>query len=53
MKGDLNFPLTHCKFCGARLKKDHIGKYCPSKNCQWSHGLTGPEADRERLTKGK
>ncbi|MFW9873510.1 MAG: hypothetical protein ACFFG0_10435 [Candidatus Thorarchaeota archaeon] len=28
--------FMYCKYCGARLKKDHIGKYCPTKNCQWS-----------------
>ena len=28
-----------CKFCGARLKRDMIGPYCPTANCQWS--LTG------------
>lgn len=28
-----NCPI-YCRFCGARLKKDHIGHYCPTANCQ-------------------
>jgi len=30
---------THCRYCGARLRRDPIGQYCPTKNCQWQHGL--------------
>lgn len=30
--------LTHCKYCGADLLYDHIGPYCPTRNCQWEHG---------------
>jgi hypothetical protein len=37
MKNKCDCPI-YCRFCGARLKKDHIGHYCPSKNCQWSYG---------------
>jgi hypothetical protein len=33
----------HCKYCGARLKKDAVGQYCPTHNCQWHRGL--PKAD--------
>lgn len=29
----------YCKFCGAKLKKDRDGLYCPTKNCQWSLGF--------------
>lgn len=29
-----------CRFCGARLRRDPYGHYCPTQNCQWS--LTGP-----------
>lgn len=29
----------YCVFCGAKLKRDNCGRYCPTKNCQWS--LTG------------
>ncbi|MFA5187647.1 MAG: hypothetical protein WC551_14295 [Patescibacteria group bacterium] len=31
---------THCKYCGARLRRDYVGQYCPTVNCQWHHGLT-------------
>lgn len=30
---------VYCKYCGAKLKKDHIGKYCPTRNCQWEFGV--------------
>jgi hypothetical protein len=30
---------THCRFCGARLRRDHIGQKCPTPNCQWESGL--------------
>lgn len=30
---------THCRYCGARLKKDTVGQYCPTRNCQWQYGL--------------
>jgi hypothetical protein len=33
----------YCKYCGARLKKDYIGRYCPTENCQWQHGLPEDE----------
>lgn len=36
---------TYCKFCGARLKIDAVGLYCPTENCQWS--LSGPGYDEE------
>lgn len=29
----------YCKYCGAKLRRDSIGQYCPQKNCQWHHGL--------------
>ena len=28
-----------CKYCGERLRRDPVGQYCPTKNCQWHHGL--------------
>lgn len=31
----------HCKFCGAKLRRDVVGHYCPTKNCQWSYQGTG------------
>ncbi len=32
-----------CKYCGARLRRDSVGQYCPTKNCQWHHGLPASE----------
>ncbi len=29
----------YCIFCGARLKKDNVGHYCPTDNCQWQYGV--------------
>ncbi len=29
---------THCKYCGNRRRRDAVGHYCPTKNCQWHHG---------------
>ena len=29
-----------CKYCGARLKRDAVGHYCPTHNCQWSQGVS-------------
>jgi len=26
------------KFCGAKLKRDAHGLYCPTRNCQWRYG---------------
>lgn len=31
----------YCRFCGARLKRDPVGHLCPSRNCQWEHGVPG------------
>lgn len=28
---------VYCKYCGAKLKKDFVGKFCPTKNCQWQY----------------
>lgn len=39
----------YCKFCGAKLKKDLIGLYCPTNNCSWRHGL--PENEPGAITK--
>lgn len=44
---------THCRYCGARLRKDLVGQYCPTRNCQWQHGLPqsqddGPPRKRRR-----
>jgi len=31
---------TRCQFCGARRRRDAVGHYCPTKNCQWQHGYS-------------
>jgi hypothetical protein len=31
--------IYRCKYCGAILKSDLVGKYCPTKNCQWQFGI--------------
>ena len=36
-------PRIYCKYCGAKLKKGPVGKYCPTKNCQWQHGMPKEE----------
>ena len=41
-----------CKYCGEILKRDAVGLYCPTKNCQWHHGAD--EADRtDKAAKAK
>ena len=27
-----------CPCCGARRRKDAVGHYCPTLNCQWHYG---------------
>jgi hypothetical protein len=34
---------TRCKYCGAKLKQDHIGQYCGTRSCQWEYSL--PSSD--------
>jgi hypothetical protein len=46
-----------CKYCGAVMKKDSVGPYCPTRNCQWSLQGSGykpapPEALRRWRCKG-
>ena len=31
----------YCKYCGAKLKKDPCGRYCPTHNCTWSQNQRG------------
>lgn len=28
-----------CLYCGAVLKRDMVGLKCPTRNCQWEHGV--------------
>lgn len=40
----MTHPLTHCKYCGARLTRDVVGLRCPTHNCQWEWGIpTAPD----------
>ena len=32
---------VHCKYCGAQLRIDPMGHYCPTRNCQWSYTGSG------------
>jgi len=32
-----------CKYCGAILRRDAVGLYCPTENCQWHHGIDDEE----------
>lgn len=40
LRGITRNKWTRCKYCGARLRRDYIGQHCPTRNCQWEHGLT-------------
>lgn len=33
----------YCRFCGAKLRSDAVGLYCPTDNCQWRYGLPTDE----------
>jgi len=48
MKKKCDCPI-YCRFCGVRLKKDHVGHYCPSENCSWSFGVD--ECTKKKLKK--
>ncbi len=36
-------PRLYCKICGAKLRYDTVGPYCPTKNCEWHQGLPTKE----------
>jgi hypothetical protein len=36
---------VRCKYCGAILRRDPVGQYCPTWNCQWEFGLPEDEAE--------
>ena len=38
----------YCIYCGARLRRDAIGQFCPTDNCQWNQGL--PEGESSTIT---
>jgi len=40
----------YCKICGARLRRDSVGLLCPTRNCEWQHGV--PE-DEDSSTKNQ
>lgn len=29
----------YCRYCGAKLRRDTVGHYCPTHSCQWQHGV--------------
>lgn len=31
----------YCRFCGAKLKRDIVGHYCPTDNCQEQYEVKG------------
>jgi hypothetical protein len=37
MKKKCDCPI-YCRYCGAKLMKDHVGHYCPTPNCQNQYG---------------
>jgi hypothetical protein len=38
----------YCIYCGAPRKRDIVGHYCPTLNCQWQYGYsTCPVKDEE------
>lgn len=41
---------TTCRFCGARLKKDGVGHYCPTRNCQNQYGVRECQIHLHRAT---
>ena len=43
----------YCKFCGAKLRRDSVGLYCPTENCQWQHGLPEDEDDPPKRKRGE
>ena len=49
-----NDPRIYCKYGGAKLRRDSCGQYCPTRNCQWQHGLPYAEdSKRTRPTTGE
>ena len=38
MKSKCGCPI-YCRFCGAKLKKDYVGHYCGTSNCQCCYGV--------------
>lgn len=43
---------THCRYCGAQLRRDPHGQYCPTRNCQWQYGLPESEDTKRNVYKG-
>lgn len=31
---------ARCKYCGAKRRRDIVGHYCPTNNCDWQHGYS-------------
>lgn len=43
--------ILRCKYCGAILRSDQDGPYCPTKNCQWSLTGSGYKENVARIIK--
>ena len=41
----------YCKYCGAKLIRDCVGWKCPTRNCQWEHGIKDDAAGRRLVAK--
>lgn len=44
--------MSRCKYCGAKLKRDACGLYCPTRGCQNTNGVDedGNDAQPTRST---
>lgn len=44
--------MSRCKYCGAKLKRDACGLYCPTRGCQNTNGVDedGNDAQSTRPT---
>jgi hypothetical protein len=50
---DADKKYVYCKYCGAKLRHDIVGQFCPTINCQWAQGLpaaedTAPHKERKK-----
>ncbi len=53
-KAEKKVQLIGCRYCGASLKWDVDGPYCPTPNCQWALTGTGiPESQWKEIPHAK
>lgn len=38
----------YCIYCGAKRRRDIVGHYCPTRNCQWQYGFSTCPVSREK-----